>query len=79
MRDRIDIEGSRHVYFLGIGGIGMSAVARYLNFKALKVSGYHRDENELTKKLEADIFETEEKAGWLSGVDPFDLWNWISR
>ena len=54
MGDRIDIESSRHVYFLGIGGIGMSAVARYLNFKGLKVSGYDRDENELTKKLEAE-------------------------
>ena len=28
-----------HIYFIGIGGIGMSAIARYYNFKGLKVSG----------------------------------------
>ena len=27
-----------HVYFIGIGGIGMSAIARYYNFKGVKVS-----------------------------------------
>lgn len=40
-----------HIYFLGIGGIGMSAIARYFNTIGKKVSGYDRTETELTKKL----------------------------
>jgi len=39
------------VYFLGIGGIGMSALARYFNSRGHKVSGYDRTESELTKQL----------------------------
>lgn len=50
----MNIEECRHVFFLGIGGIGMSAIARYLNYKKIKISGYDRDCNELTKKLEAE-------------------------
>ena len=33
------------VYFIGIGGIGMSAIARYFKFKGLRVSGYAIVEN----------------------------------
>jgi UDP-N-acetylmuramate--alanine ligase len=39
------------VYFLGIGGIGMSAIARYFNSKGLKVKGYDKTETLLTKKM----------------------------
>ena len=39
------------VYFLGIGGIGMSALARYFNSRGHKVSGYDRTESDLTKQL----------------------------
>jgi len=39
------------VYFLGIGGIGMSALARYFNSRGVAVSGYDKTETELTKKL----------------------------
>ena len=42
------------VYFIGIGGIGMSAIARYFNSKGIKVSGYDRSETTLTKELEAE-------------------------
>jgi UDP-N-acetylmuramate--alanine ligase len=42
------------VYFLGIGGIGMSALARYFNEKGVKVSGYDKTETPLTKKLIAE-------------------------
>ncbi len=42
-----------HIFFLGIGGIGMSALARYLHMSGHKVSGYDRDKTKLTKKLEA--------------------------
>ena len=41
----------KHIYFIGIGGIGMSAIARYYNFKGLDVSGYDRTESELTRQL----------------------------
>ena len=40
-----------NVYFIGIGGIGMSAIARYYKFKGCSVSGYDRTESELTKRL----------------------------
>lgn len=39
------------VYFIGIGGIGMSALARYYNSRGIKVSGYDRTETNLTKAL----------------------------
>jgi UDP-N-acetylmuramate--alanine ligase len=45
------IEGAKSVYFIGIGGIGMSALARYFNSKGVKVSGYDKTETELTKQL----------------------------
>ena len=47
-------EGVKRVYFLGIGGIGMSALARYFNEKGIAVSGYDKTETVLTKKLQAE-------------------------
>ena len=48
---------SRHVYFIGIGGIGMSAIARYYNTKGLKVSGYDKTPSDLTHALESEGIE----------------------
>ena len=42
------------LYFLGIGGIGMSNLARYFLSKGKKVAGYDRAETPLTKSLEAE-------------------------
>ncbi len=42
------------VYFLGIGGIGMSALARYYLNLGCKVSGYDKTATELTRKLETE-------------------------
>lgn len=42
------------VYFIGIGGIGMSAIARYFKFKGLEVSGYDKTPTDLTRALEAE-------------------------
>jgi UDP-N-acetylmuramate--alanine ligase len=42
------------VYFLGIGGIGMSALARYFKAKGFDVAGYDRTSTLLTKELEAE-------------------------
>jgi len=46
-------EGSK-VYFLGIGGIGMSALARYFQSQGMQVSGYDKTETDLTKQLVAE-------------------------
>lgn len=50
----MEIRDIKRVYFLGIGGIGMSALARYFNTKGVAVSGYDKTETALTKKLEAE-------------------------
>lgn len=42
------------VYFIGIGGIGMSALARYFLSKGFTVSGYDKTETALTKELTAE-------------------------
>ncbi|RYY90321.1 MAG: UDP-N-acetylmuramate--L-alanine ligase [Chitinophagaceae bacterium] len=42
------------VYFIGIGGIGMSALARYFKGRGARVSGYDRTETELTRELVAE-------------------------
>lgn len=47
-------DGAGSVYFLGIGGIGMSALARYFNTNGVAVSGYDKTETVLTKKLVAE-------------------------
>lgn len=41
----------KHLYFLGIGGIGMSALARLFLRKGVKVSGYDRTPSPLTDQL----------------------------
>ena len=42
------------VYFIGIGGIGMSAIARYYLKKGMAVAGYDRMPTPLTRELEAE-------------------------
>jgi UDP-N-acetylmuramate--alanine ligase len=41
-------------YFLGIGGIGMSALARYFHTKGFRVAGYDRTETKLTSDLQSE-------------------------
>ena len=43
-----------NIYFIGIGGIGMSAIARYYNAKGFKVSGYDKTPSPLTAELEGE-------------------------
>ena len=45
------LEGKNRAFFIGIGGIGMSALARYLLNKGIEVFGYDRTETQLTKTL----------------------------
>jgi len=44
----------KNVYFIGIGGIGMSALARYFKFKGMNVIGYDRTPSDLTAQLQKE-------------------------
>ncbi|HLX91154.1 MAG TPA: UDP-N-acetylmuramate--L-alanine ligase [Puia sp.] len=48
---KVDISKIRTIYFVGIGGIGMSALARYFKSRGCTVSGYDKTESALTKTL----------------------------
>jgi len=51
------------VYFIGIGGIGMSAIARYFNTRGVAVAGYDKTETALTQQLNAEgirVYYTED-------------------
>ncbi|HEX6180146.1 MAG TPA: Mur ligase domain-containing protein, partial [Chitinophagaceae bacterium] len=50
----VDLKTIKKVYFIGIGGIGMSALARYFKTQGKSVSGYDRTETTLTKQLVAE-------------------------
>lgn len=47
----------KNYYFLGIGGIGMSAIARYFKAKGFCVAGYDRTESILTRELVSEGIE----------------------
>lgn len=49
-----DIKSIKHVYLLGIGGIGMSALARYFKSAGLEVCGYDKTPTALTTELVAE-------------------------
>ena len=46
-----------NIYFIGIGGIGMSAIARYYHAKGYHVSGYDKTPSPLTEALESEGIE----------------------
>ncbi len=48
------MEEIKAVYFVGIGGIGMSAIARYFLSRGLVVAGYDRTPSDLTKALQEE-------------------------
>jgi UDP-N-acetylmuramate--alanine ligase len=48
----IQLSDIQKVYFIGIGGIGMSALARYFHTQGISVSGYDKTPTQLTKLLE---------------------------
>ena len=47
----MDVNAIKAIYFIGAGGIGMSALVRYFLSKGKKVGGYDRTPSELTEKL----------------------------
>ncbi|MEJ8816499.1 UDP-N-acetylmuramate--L-alanine ligase [Lacibacter sp. H407] len=57
----IQLNDIKEVYFVGIGGIGMSAIARFFNEKGVKVSGYDKTVTPLTSQLEAEGIEVHYK------------------
>ena len=50
----MNIEEIKAVYFVGAGGIGMSAIARYFLKKGLVVAGYDKTPSDLTRQLEKE-------------------------
>ena len=44
----------KNIYFIGIGGIGMSALARYFNTQGVVVAGYDKTPTDLTQALEKE-------------------------
>ncbi len=59
-------------YFLGIGGIGMSALARYFAAKGFRVLGYDRTSSPLTQTLESEGIEVQYDDR-LDGVEQLDV------
>ncbi len=47
----LDLADIKKIYFIGIGGIGMSALARYFNGRGVEVFGYDKTETQLTRAL----------------------------
>lgn len=43
-----------HIYFIGIGGIGMSSLARYFKSQGRQVAGYDKTPSDLTRQLESE-------------------------
>ena len=50
----MEIKDIKRVYFVGIGGIGMAALARYFMSLGLPVAGYDRTRSHLTDELEQE-------------------------
>ncbi len=66
----MDLAKVRQVYFIGIGGIGMSAVARYFNQRGIPVSGYDKTRTSLTEALRAEGMDVHYGAAELSRLPP---------
>lgn len=50
----MELKDIKSVYFVGAGGIGMSAIARYFLRKGLVVAGYDKTPSDLTRQLEKE-------------------------
>ena len=69
-KSSVDMECSK-VYFLGIGGIGMSALARYFLHEGKRVAGYDRTESRLTRELTDEGAEIHYEEGVRFIPEPF--------
>ena len=50
----METKQTKAVYFIGAGGIGMSAIARYFMHCGMVVAGYDKTPSELTRRLEKE-------------------------
>lgn len=50
----MNLDSLRHIYFLGLGGIGMSSIARYFNRRGMRISGYDKTPSPLTDALRSE-------------------------
>jgi UDP-N-acetylmuramate--alanine ligase len=48
------LQNLKNIYFIGIGGIGMSAIARYFNERGFKIFGYDKTQTILTDQLSSE-------------------------
>lgn len=53
----MNLKDIKTAYFLGIGGIGMSAIARYFKAIGIHVYGYDKTRNDFTRQLEDEGFD----------------------
>ena len=49
----MNIKSFENIYFIGIGGIGMSALAKYFHAQQKQVSGYDKTASAITTSLES--------------------------
>ena len=61
---------NKQIFFLGIGGIGMSALARYYKHEGYTVAGYDRTPSDLTRALESEGIEI------VYGDDQLEIGDW---
>ena len=67
----MNVDTIRSVYFIGAGGIGMSALERYFLSKGKVVAGYDRTPSELTEQLmrEGALLHFEENTDLIPEAD----------
>lgn len=67
----IDLSAHQHIHFVGVGGIGMSALARYLQAQGFTVSGCDRSSGSTTEALQRSGVQTlvGHDAAHLTGTD----------
>lgn len=68
----MNIDNAHRILFIGIGGIGMSALARYFNKKGVEVYGYDKTQSPLTQQLCSEginVFFTESIQHIKTGTD----------
>lgn len=63
----MNLHALHKMYFIGIGGVGMSALARYFNTKGVKIYGYDKTETSFTDELikEGMRIHFEENIDWI--------------
>lgn len=68
----MNLKDIHKIYFIGIGGIGMSALARYFHGRGVEVFGYDKTETSLTRKLSEEgmsIHYHDDPASIPAGID----------